>query len=66
MKVYDIDGKQYHEEDMERICRNVASNWGAQVQRYEVRDGEIVIFCIEAGDKFITSISFNEVSEYDY
>ena len=52
-----------------KIGMEVASLWGAECYDYKVikENKEIVFYCIEAGEKFTTSVSFQDLkSEYKY
>jgi hypothetical protein len=52
-----------------KIGIEVASLWGAECYNYKVikENKEIVFYCIEAGEKFTTSVSFEDLkSEYNY
>lgn len=59
-------GQDFTHEQLCRIGREVASLWGAECYAYEIkkRKKEIVFNCIEWGEKFIASVSFDELAEY--
>lgn len=71
-KTYDAvlsyDGKNYTNKDLHRICNNVCAEWGGSAIRSNVNidEEEITIEGVEHGEPFITSITFDDLNEYDY
>ena len=52
-----------------KVGTEVASLWGAECYGYKIikENEEIVFYCIEAGEKFTTSVTFQELkSDYGY
>ena len=60
--------KDLTDNKLKRIGNNVASNWGAYCESYEVNEEEksVTFYCNECGDRFYTTLSFDELKEYNY
>lgn len=64
-----VNNKTYTKKDLLRIGNNVASMWGGSCYDVfidETKDKEIMFECVEHGEFFVTSISFEDLKEYDY
>ena len=52
-----------------KVGTEVASLWGAECYDYKIvkENKEVIFYCIEAGEKFTTSVTFQELkSDYGY
>lgn len=53
---------------MNKIGSNVASLWGGECYSFEIdkKESKVTFSCIEHGERFTTTLAFDQLSEYDY
>jgi hypothetical protein len=62
-----FNGKEYSEDDLKRIAKNVASSWGAKLRSWSViEDDKLEIISAEDGHKVTFVINDEDVQDYDY
>lgn len=59
---------KYTDKELWNIGRNIASTWGAYIEGWTVNNYEqtVTFNCNEDGDRFQTTLSFDELDEYNY
>ena len=65
--IVSANGKGYTDNMLRIIGDEVASIWGGSCYDYEIDQeaGDVIFYCMEHGEKFASTISFNQLSEYE-